>query len=178
MAEKTTIARPYAQAIFDSAEAHGALARWSDMLGLLALIVEDPRIQPLIGNPRVAREQLAEVVLDVAGEALDDTARSLVRVMADNRRLDLLPEVREHYEQFRAEAEKVVEAEVVSAFPLTGQQQAQIKAALRHRLGREVNLICRTDASLVGGAVIRAGDLVIDGSVVEYIERLSSALAH
>jgi F-type H+-transporting ATPase subunit delta len=98
--------------------------------------------------------------------------------MADNRRLDLLPEVREHYEQFRAEAEKVVEAEVVSAFPLTGQQQAQIKAALRHRLGREVNLICRTDASLVGGAVIRAGDLVIDGSVVEYIERLSSALAH
>jgi F-type H+-transporting ATPase subunit delta len=178
MAERTTVARPYAQAIFDSAKAGGSLARWSDMLALLALIVEDARLRPLIGDPRVGREQLAAVILDVAGDRLDDTAKSLVRVLIENRRLELLPEVRDHFEEYRAEAERMVEAEVVSAFPLSDEQQAQIKAALKRRLGREISLKCRTDASIIGGAVIRAGDLVIDGSAVGYVGRLASALTH
>jgi F-type H+-transporting ATPase subunit delta len=178
MAERTTIARPYAQAVFETARAHQTFARWSEMLALLTLIAEDERLKPLIGNPRVTREVLVEVILGVAGEALDDSARSLVRLLAENRRLDLLPEIRAHYEEYRAEAERVVEAEVISAFPVTDEQRGMIAAALKRRLGREIKLECRTDASVIGGARIRAGDLVIDGSVAGYVDRLAGALSH
>lgn len=178
MAERTTIARPYAQAIFETARAHDSFAKWSGMLRLLALIAADSRIQPLISNPHIGRSQLAQLIIEVGGDVLDDTARSLVRVLADNRRLDVLPEIADHYESYRAEAERVIEAEVISAFPLTAEQQSQIASALKRRLGREIHLKCTTDASVVGGAVIRAGDLVIDGSVSGYVSRLASALAH
>lgn len=180
MAEKITIARPYAQAVFDIARDQGQLADWSQALALLTVIVSDPRMEQLLGNPHVSAEQLVTLISDVGGDALGKAGspvRSLVRVLAENRRLGLVPELRAHYEALRAEAERTVQAEVTSAFPLTEEQRAAIAASLRRRLGREVQLTCTTDESLIGGAVIRAGDLVIDGSVTAHVNRLAAALS-
>lgn len=177
MAETTTIARPYAQAVFDIAADAKALGHWSDTLRLLALIVADPAMDALIRNPRVPREQLSGIITDVCGDALDERGAALVGVLAANQRLPLLPEIAALYEAYRADAEKIVQAEVVSAFPLSAEQQAAIAASLKRRLGREVTLESRIDQSLIGGAVIRAGDLVIDGSVTGQMDRLANALS-
>jgi F-type H+-transporting ATPase subunit delta len=178
MAEKSTIARPYAQAVFELASAQRQLGPWSERLQLLTAVTTDPRMQRLIGDPRIARERLAALLIDIGGDRLDQQGKSLVRLLVENRRLDLLPEIAALFEQYRAEAEKVVQAEVVSAFPLSQEQQAGIVAALKKRLGREVSLKSSTDETMVGGAVIRAGDLVIDGSVTGHLDRLASALSH
>ena len=178
MAEKSTIARPYAQAVFDLAAAQRQLGPWSERLQLLAAVAADARVQRLIGNPRVTREQLAALLIDICGSGLDEQGKSLVRLLVENRRLDLLAEIAALFAQYRAEAERVVQAEVVSAFPLSKEQEAGIAAALKKRLGREVSLTSSTDDTLIGGAVIRAGDLVIDGSVTGHLDRLGNALSH
>lgn len=178
MAEKSTIARPYAQAVFELAAAHKQLGAWSDRLQLLTAVVGDGRVQRLIGNPRVARAELAQLITGICGERLDGHGKALVGVLVGNRRLDLLPEITALFAQYRAEAERVVQAEVVSAFPLSKEQEADIAAALKRRLGREVSLTSTTDATLVGGAVIRAGDMVIDGTVTGHLDRLANALSH
>lgn len=177
MAETITIARPYAQAVFDIASDAKAFGRWSDALQLLTLVVSDPAMSALIRNPRVPREQHSEIIIDVCGNALDESARNFVGVLAANQRLALLPEIAALYEEYRAEAEKIVQADVASAFPLSPEQQAAIAESLQRRLGREVTLECRIDESLIGGAVIRAGDLVIDGSVTGQMDRLAAALS-
>lgn len=178
MAEKSTVARPYAQAVFELASAQRQFGPWSERLQLLTAITADARLQQLIGNPRVARPQLAALLIDIGGDRLDGHARSLVKLLVENRRLDLLPEITALFTQYRAEAEKVVQAEVVSAFPLSKEQEAGIAAALKKRLGREVSLKSSTDETMVGGAVIRAGDLVIDGSITGHLDRLANALSH
>lgn len=176
MAENITIARPYAQAVFDLARENKAFDEWSRMLELLSAVVSDPQLAGLAGNPRVPGEGLVSLIIDVCGKGLTEQGRSLVRVLAENRRLGLVPELRTLYEAMRAEAQKIVQAEVVSAFPLSDEQKKGIAGALGRRLGREVQLACETDESLIGGAVIRAGDLVIDGSVAAHVDRLASAL--
>jgi F-type H+-transporting ATPase subunit delta len=176
MAENITIARPYAQAVFDLARDQKAFDQWSGMLELLSAVVTDPQLIPVIGNPRVSGDGLVTLIIDVCGDGLTEQGRSLVRVLAENRRLELLPEMRALYEAMRAEAEQLVQAEVVSAFPLTDEQKKGIAGALSRRLGRQVQLTCETDEALIGGAVIRAGDLVIDGSVAAHVNRLASAL--
>ncbi|MBK8164115.1 MAG: F0F1 ATP synthase subunit delta [Gammaproteobacteria bacterium] len=178
MAEKSTIARPYAQAVFELAAAQKQLGAWSDRLQLLTAVTADPRMQRLIGNPRIARPELAKLVVDICGERLDGHGKALVKLLVENRRLDLLPEISVLFAHYRADAEKVVQAEVVSAFPLSAEQQAGIIAALKKRLGREVSLKSSTDETMVGGAVIRAGDMVIDGSVTGHLDRLANALSH
>ena len=177
MAEKSTIARPYARAIFDLAHDQGRLSEWSDMLGFCATIAADADMQTLIGNPGVARERLASLFLDIGKGKLDQAAQSMIRVLIDNGRLNVLPEIFAQYEVFKAEAEKVIQAQVITAYELNKDQQKRIAAALKKRLGREVVLQCQVDTSLLGGAVIRAGDLVIDGSVTGQLDRLTNALS-
>ena len=178
MAEKTTIARPYAQAVFDIAGEHEALGRWSEMLALAAAVAADEEMARLIDNPRLRKQQVLELFLEICGEGLDPVGQNFIRVLSGNGRLALLPEIAELYEQARAEAEGTLEAEVVSAKPLGAQQQKNIAAALSERLGRKVSLKCTVDESLLGGAVIRAGDLIIDGSAVAKLQRLGLELVH
>ena len=178
MAEALTIARPYAQAAFKFASEQGMLKEWSDMLGLLAGIADDAGMKELIDSPHVTEKQLADLFVQVGGERLNDKAANFVRVLSANRRLGLLPEIATLYEIMRREAEGSVQAELVSAFPATEAQQAEVIASLRRRLGRDVTLTCTTDAALLGGAIIRAGDLVIDGSVRGKLDRLGTALSH
>jgi len=177
MAEKTTIARPYAQAVFELAQARKELPRWSDMLQLAAAVAADARMSKLVGNPRVTKDQLAKLFLDICGDKLSAEAQNLIRVLVDNDRLDVLTEIAALYQTYRAEAERTVEAQVISAFPVDEAQQKAIIASLKKRLGREVTLSCEVDQKLLGGAIIRAGDLVIDGSVTGHLAKLEVALA-
>jgi F-type H+-transporting ATPase subunit delta len=178
MAEKSTIARPYAQAIFAIAAEQKRLPEWSQMLGLAALIVTDSNMAALIDNPRISKDDLATLIIDICADGLDELGRDMIRVLIDNDRLNVLPEICVQYEAYRAEAEKVVQAQVTSAYPVSEDQQKNIISALKKRLGREVSLECQVDETLLGGAIIRAGDMVIDGSVTGHLDRLTHALSH
>jgi F-type H+-transporting ATPase subunit delta len=176
MAEKMTLARPYAEAVFALAKERNKLAAWSNMLRMVAFIAADARVARLLDDPRVGRERVVGLFVGIGGDQLDDDAANLIRLLADNRRLPLLPEIALLFEEFKAEQERTVDAEVVSALPLSEAQVKQFAGALKKRLGREVRVTPKVDASLIGGAIVRAGDLVIDGSVKGRLSALSSYL--
>jgi F-type H+-transporting ATPase subunit delta len=178
MAEAITVARPYAQAAFMVAREQQALTGWSDMLSLLAAIADDAAIHELIDSPHLTEIQLADLFISTAGDQINSNATNFIRVLAANGRLKLLPEIAALFEIQRRDAEGTVQAELVTAFPASESQQSEVVASLRKRLGREVELSCSTDVDLLGGAIIRAGDLVIDGSVRGKLERLGVALNH
>jgi F-type H+-transporting ATPase subunit delta len=178
MAEILTIARPYAHAAFLFADSHQALKEWSGMLEFLAVVAADPEMTELIENPRLTETQIAELFIGIGADRLDENCHNFIRLLAENRRLKLLPEIAALFEIQRRDAEKSIRAELITAFPVTAAQQAAVTAALKQRLGREIELECISDATLLGGAIIRAGDLVIDGSVRGKLERLGNSLSH
>jgi len=176
-ADKTTIARPYARAAFAEAQSHKVLGPWSDSLQRAAAVVKDARVQNLLGNPAVTNSELAQFVIDLAGPQLDEQGRNFVQTLAENRRLAYLPEISTLFDELKDEAEGVVDVTVTSAAPLDNGQRDALSAALQRRLKRQVRLHCETDPSLLGGAVLRAGDLVIDGSVRSRLDRIAYELA-
>ena len=177
VAETSNIARPYAQAVFELAENTGDFGRWSDALHAMALVAANPDMRDLFNNPRISRRDAGQVLADVCGDRIDGRGKNLIRLLALNRRLHALPAIKEQYEALRAEAERTVRAELDSALPVSEQEQQQIASALKTRLGRDVELVCKIDETLIGGAVIRAGDLVIDGSVKARLENLAAAIS-
>jgi F-type H+-transporting ATPase subunit delta len=177
MTDKTTIARPYARAAFAAAQAHGYLATWSDALRAAATVVADPRVEKVLGNPRVTFKQLADFVIGIVGGKLGAEWDELVLMLAQNRRLALLPEIATLFNALKDEAQGVVDVTVTAATDLDAKQQETLTAALTRRLKREVRLHSKVDAALIGGAVIRAGDLVIDGSLRTRLERLALELS-
>lgn len=178
MAEKSTIARPYAEAVFALAKEQSKLKDWSDVLNTAAIVVSNADMQALISNTNVSKDQVASMILDICGKNFSAEGKNLIKLLAENRRLTLLEEIAAQYEELRAEEEKTIDAEVVSAFEVSAAQQKQIAEKLKARLGREVSLSCRVDPTLLGGAIIKAGDLVIDGSTKGQIQKLSIELAH
>lgn len=177
MAEISTIARPYAQAVFELAQEQSKLQAWSDMLQLAALVASDEAMQAIMGNTSVTKAQLTELFLNVCVDKLTKEGANFVRLLVENRRLSVLPEIARQFEALKAEAEKTIEAEVISAFAVSAEQQKLLQQQLKTRLGREVSLTCRVDESLLGGAVIKAGDTVIDGSTLGQLRKLSIQLA-
>ena len=176
MAERATIARPYAKAAFEYARDANALAAWSQGLEAAAEIVADPRVAALTKSPQWSAADIVSLVTGVAGASLNDGMQNFVRVLAENHRLLLLPEIAAHYEEFRSAVENTVDVEVVSAVKLDAAQSDKLSAALAKRLKRNVRMKNSVDASLLGGAVLRAGDLVIDGSLKGRLERLATEL--
>ncbi|MBV8854889.1 MAG: F0F1 ATP synthase subunit delta [Sinobacteraceae bacterium] len=176
MADKLTIARPYAKAAFEEARQLQHLSSWSQSLRTAAIVVQDPQVQDLLGNPSVTPAQLAQFVIDLAGEKLDENGRNFVRTLAENHRLAYLPEISTLFEVMKDEAEGVIDVTVTSAAPLESAQQQTLVSALQRRLQRQVRLHCHTDAALIGGAVLRAGDLVIDGSLRARLDRIAYEL--
>ena len=148
------------------------------MVQFAAAVSADPEMAALIDSPRFEKSQVAEIIIEICGDKLNDAGKNIIRVLAENDRLEVLPEIAELYEAERAAVEGTVVAEVISATALSDAQQSKIAEALKKRLGREVTLECKTDESLLGGAIIRAGDVVIDGSVIGKLEKLATALAH
>lgn len=177
MADKSTIARPYAKAAFEAARDRGRLGPWSEALRVAAAVISDARVAPLLDNPRVTPEELAKLVVEVAGARLDDEGRNFVRTLADNHRLVVLPQIATLFDELKAEEEGVVDVTVTSAAPLDDSQRGSLVTALERRLKRSVRLQCETDAALIGGAVLRAGDMVIDGSLRGKLERIAYQLA-
>ncbi|HVY24052.1 MAG TPA: F0F1 ATP synthase subunit delta [Steroidobacteraceae bacterium] len=174
MAEQATIARPYARAAFEYAHAHNALKQWSDALAIAAAIAADPNVVRLLNNPRVAPAQIVDLIADVSGNTLDSASRNFVATLAANRRIALLPQIAAMYEAMRADVENRARVSVTSAAPLNEAQQQRLASALKKRLNREVQLDCSVDPELLGGAVIRCGDLVIDGSVKSRLAQLAA----
>ena len=178
MQEKTTIARPYAQAVFETASEESKLSEWSEMLGLLDSVVSDAQMQTVLTNPKLDAASLTDFVLGVCGESLNETGSNLVKVLADARRLAIIPEINNLFEQLRAEAEGVIEVTVTSAYELAADQQAAISEAMAKRLGRKVEITSDIDDSLIGGVVIRAGDSVIDASVKGRLKALATQMTN
>lgn len=177
MAENSNIARPYAQALFELAESAGDFGLWSEALRVMAMVAVDPNMNAVFINPRISRREIGKAVIEVCGEHIDSQGRNLIRLLAQNRRLDALPAIAEQYETLRAEAERSVRAELESALPISEQERQRISEALKKRLGRDVELVCKINEKLIGGAVIRAGDLVIDGSARARLEKLAAAIS-
>ena len=178
MAETSTIARPWARAVFEAAQSSGTFQQWSDLLGSLTQIVSDETMRSAIGHPRVTPEQLSDVINDVVGNVIGDTGKNFVRLLAAYRRLNVVPAIADAYRMLRAEAENRIEVAVVSATALDTGQQTAISAALKKRFSKDIDLSCSVDAALLGGAVIRAGDMVIDDSVRGKLERLAARMTH
>jgi F-type H+-transporting ATPase subunit delta len=176
MADKTTIARPYAKAAFEEAKAANRLGPWSEALRNAARVVKDPRVQSLLGNPAVSNAELAKLVIDLAGPQLDEPGRNFIQTLAENHRLAYLPEISRLFDELKDEAEGMVDVTVTSAAPLENGQREALSAALQRRLKRQVRLHTETDPALIGGAVLRAGDLVIDGSVRSRLDRIAYEL--
>ncbi len=176
MAEAITIARPYANAVFAIAKDKGELKTWSDLLAVLAQAVAVPDMQSVISSPSVSDEQVITVLADVAGELISDDARSFLALLAENNRLPLLADIGVIFEELREQAEQVMIADVTTALELTEKQEKDISAALKKRLGRDITLKTSIDKSLLGGAIIRAGDLIIDGSALGKLNRLTNAI--
>jgi F-type H+-transporting ATPase subunit delta len=177
MAEKSTIARPYARALFELALGQKKLDAWSEALALAAAVVADARVKKLLTSPHVTTEQLADFVIDIAGKKLDQEGHDFIRVLAANRRLGFLPEIAAIYGKLKAAEENTADVTVTSAVPLDKEQQQKFSQAMSARLKRDVRLHCEVDSTLLGGAVLRADDLVIDGSLRGRLERLSVELA-
>jgi len=176
MAERATIARPYAKAAFEYARDANDFAGWSLALARAAEIVADPRVAALTRSPQWSAADVVGLITDVAGASLNAGMQNFVRVLAENHRLLLLPEIAAHYEEFRSAVENTVDVEVVSAVKLDAAQSGKLSAALAKRLKRNVRMKNSVDATLLGGAVLRAGDLVIDGSLKGRLERLATEL--
>jgi F-type H+-transporting ATPase subunit delta len=177
MSEAITTARPYAQAAFDEAQKLSDLKGWSDMLKSLAEAVLNPELRSVISSPRVAKAQLAGLLSDVLGGQLKPQQLNLIKVLAENQRLLVLPEISAIFEMLKAEAEKTVNVVVESAFELSAAQQEKIVVSLKKRMAREVKLVCNVNKELLGGVVIRAGDKVIDGSARTRLGEMANALA-
>lgn len=173
----TTTARPYAKAAFEYALEKNVIEQWSIMLRVLAAISVDKRVAPLLTDPRFSVTQCYELYSDVANKWLDDNARNFLKLLTHNRRLRVLPEISALYESYRAQHEKTVEVIVTSFMPLSPEQLQRLSKTLKQRLQSNITLDCQIDKKLLGGAIVRAGDLVIDGSVLGQLDRMRRHLA-
>lgn len=176
MAEITTIARPYAEALARLAGDSDAWARWSDMLALGASVVADAQVEGLIHNPGVDAGRVADVVVAVCGDRLNAQGANFVRLLAENRRLSVLPEIVKQFEVMKAAREGVLEARVATAFELSAAQLDGLKAKLESKFGRKINIAQAVDTALIGGVVIQVGDEVLDASVRGKLGDLAATL--
>ncbi len=187
MAENGAIARPYARAVFELANESGQLSAWSGVLALAASVAGNEAFHGLLNSPTVERATLVEVLADICRQsdsqtvsALGDQADmiNLFKLLAENNRLSVLTEISQQYEQLKADIENVVDVVMTSALPVSEERQVKLREALKKRLGREVNLRCELDESLIGGARLKADDLVIDGTVLTGLNKMSAALVN
>lgn len=176
MAELTTLARPYARAAFEVAVETGKLGEWADGLSLVAAVVNERAVKTALSSPSLTGARQAQLVTDLCGEQLGLAVQNFVAILAENKRISLMPEIVSLFETMKAAQEKKVDVRVISAFPLADSVQAKFAASLKTRLQREVILHSEVDKSLIGGAIIRAGDLVIDGSVRGKLAKLAESM--
>lgn len=175
MSELTTIARPYAKAAFDFAVEQSAVEKWTKMLGFVAEVAKNDQIQAFL-NSSFSAQKIADTVISICGEQLDKSGQNLIRLMAENKRLTVLPVVFEQFKSYVEDYNATAEVQVISAQPLNATQTEKITAAMEKRLSRKVRLNCSVDSSLIAGVIIRTEDFVIDGSSRGQLARLADEL--
>jgi len=176
MADLATLARPYANAAFDVARSSAQLAVWARSLGLMAAATAEPKLQAMIGSPSIDATHKAGIISDLCGDDITEMLERFVRVLAENKRLALLPNIFAQFEALRAQEEKSLDVEVISAFEMSDEEKQSLTAALKVRFERDIRLEGSVDSSLLGGAIIRAGDTVIDGSVRGKMQKMTETL--
>lgn len=178
MSELTTAARPYARAAYEIASNNNEVEQWTRMLNLSAAVAHDSKMQAVLDSPTIGWQQEAEIFQEVCGDELNERGNNFIKLLAENQRLVLLPEITALFQYYRAQATGTVDAELVSAQTVSDDQVNTIANSLSTRLGKKVSLTTRIDESLIGGAIIRAGDIVIDGSLRGRLEKLSTTLVN
>ncbi|MEQ8954714.1 MAG: F0F1 ATP synthase subunit delta [Gammaproteobacteria bacterium] len=176
MAELTTLARPYAKAAFEVALADSDLVGWSKMLRVAAAVTGHGAISNMLIHPSLSAVQSAQAFIDVCGEELNAKGQNFIRLLAENKRIVLLPQISALFDQLKANQEKSVDVKITTAFQISSDIEESLAKALNKRLQREINLATSVDASLIGGAIIRAGDSVIDNSVRGKLSKLAESM--
>ena len=175
MAELSTLARPYAKAAFEYAMEAGDLQGWSDSLGTASSVAKQSTVDQLLSSPSSTSAEQAAALTGICGESLSSAGKNFICILSENRRLKLLPQIAHQFEIMKANQEKAIEVDVASAQPLDEEQQEKLTEALSKKLERKVNMQVSLDKSLLGGAVIRAGDTVIDGSIRGRLTKLAES---
>lgn len=178
MSELTTAARPYARAAFAIASENNEVEQWTNMLNIFAAVVHDTKMNTLLDNPRLSWQQEAELIETVCEGQLNDHGKNFIKLLAQQGRLELLADITVLFQTYNAEATSTVQAELISAQQVEDDQIDAIAKSLSNRLGKKVTLTTRIDESLIGGAIIAAGDMVIDGSLRGRLDKLSTALVN
>lgn len=176
MAERLTLARPYARAAFEVAVSEGQLQTWMEAMNQVAALTAKPELQELLTSPTLSGTQKAALLTDILGESPESNLGRFVGVLAENKRLLLMPEIRELFQLMKAQHENAVDVSITTAFPMDEQVLQQLRTVLSGRLGRQVKIASSIDRGLLGGALIRAGDTVIDGSVRGRLDKLAKAM--
>jgi F-type H+-transporting ATPase subunit delta len=176
MAESITLARPYAKAAFEYARTGKTLDAWSSSLAVASSVIQQPVVEENLDSPTITSEQKAALVIELCGDELDAKVKNFVAVMADNKRLGLLIEVQQLFEDFKSQQEKFSDIEISSAFELDSAVEKTLADKLSKTLDSKVALSTSIDKALIGGVVIRAGDMVIDGSVRGRLAKLSETI--
>ncbi len=176
MAELSTLARPYAKAAFQAASDDKQLTEWSAMLSYASLAAQDEQMKKVLDHPSLTSDQKAKAFVDVCEGKLSEKAQNMMHILAENKRLALLPQIASLFDELKALQEKSVDVAVTTAFELSGEQEANLVKALSAKLDRKITISSSTDKSLIGGVIIRAGDLVIDASVRGKLAKLAEAI--
>lgn len=176
MSELSNLARPYAKAVFELAKDSGDYANWSNQLAFLSTVAADQNLLDAIQNPAISAQQITDLVLGVGKDQLDEQGQNLAKLLVRNKRIAALGDINEQFLIMRDEAEQVIEAQLITASEVNDAQKQKIESALSKRLGKTIHLEATVDESLIGGAVVRAGDWVVDGSVKAQLQDLVSAI--
>ncbi len=176
MEERTTIARPYAEAAYAQARREEQVSAWADAVELLSVIVSDEAVALRLNDPRVSRAQLEELVMSVGGEAFSGTRGNFIKVLLENGRLGYAPEICSLFQALRTADENQLDVEIISAYPLDTASEGAIAMAITEKMGKEIKMNSQVDPSLIGGVIIRAGDQVIDASLRGRVNQLSNVL--
>lgn len=176
MAEAITVARPYADAVYKMAVANNSLSQWSKMLQLAAEIAEDEQVKLLIGNPVVSAKQLGDIFLEIGRSKFNAEARNLVMLLIENKRVVVLSQISQLFEQLKARYEGVLEARIVSAFAIENRQLKKLVEDLEQKFKRKIEAQVSIDPELIGGIKVEVGDEILDASVRGKLEAMAVAL--
>ena len=176
MTELATLARPYSEAAFQRAKETGKAGAWSEALQFLSAVVQDPDMATIVNNPRISKDKIRQLLLDICQDQVDAEVINLLKLLIDNGKLKLLPSISVMYEQCKADDEGYVNVDLYTAYALTKAEQNKYVAMLEKHLNKKVNAVVSVDKSLIGGILAKAGDKVIDGSVSGQLHQLAKRL--
>lgn len=176
MSELATLARPYAAAVFKRAKETDATKKWSESLAFLSQVLSNDDIAGIVDNPKVSKQALSELMLDICQGQVTDEGENFVKLLVHNNRLGLVASIAQQFEAFKADDEGYVEVEVTSAYTLTKEDKQSLTGSLEKKLSKKVHMNVTVDKSLIGGVLVRAGDQVIDGSIKGQLQQLAKRL--